>query len=379
MKKRLVIVSMVLGIALWAVSAMAVQPIRIGAPLSLSGRAAFAGVPEKKGIEMAAAELNKVGGINGRPVEVIYYDDESKEDNAVRAVQRLIQKDKVDAIVGLTGSWCAMVALPIIEQHGIPSVLDVASVAVVKPVRRWVFKTPPNDIVVVDETLRHMQKHGIKRLAIVSSQDPYGETGRTIILSNASGFGINIVFDEKFTGEENDLTPLLNKIKNTNAEALVNWSSKRSPEIITMNYRQLGLTLPLYHNHAVLNQSFLDITGKNSDGVFIAGTKFYSPETLPDSDPQKMKALNFKARYKKIYGEEAVQYASMAYDAFEIIAMAMKKAGTNKEKVRAAIENTKNFVGTSGVFNFSPEDHNGLIPGSVAMYQAANGVWSVVK
>lgn len=360
-------------------SAVAAPPIKIGSPLLLSGRGAFVGGAEKNTLELMAAELNAAGGVNGSSIEFIYYDTEAKPDAAVRLVNRLIQKDKVVAIVGISTSWTAFPVIPIIEKHRIPTIMLGSASKIVNPVRKWVFKTPADDKLVVAKLLSYMQPQGIKRIAIMTSQDGFGDGGRSELLAQAPDYGIKIVFDDKYTMEDTDVTPVINKIKKTDAQAVVNWSSKRAPVIMTMNYRQVGLDLPLYHSHAPLSKSFLEATGENAEGVRIAAFKFYGANDLPDTDPQKKVILDYQAAYKKKYGKEANQFGACAFDAFNIMVAALKKAGTDKNKLRDAIEQTKGYIGINGIFNYSPSNHGGLSKEAMVMYEAVGGEWKIIK
>lgn len=380
MRKQLIIVAlMVLGIFTWSLTSLAAEPIRIGSPVLLSGTGAYVGGAEKDTLEMMAAELNKAGGINGRPLEFIFYDEEGKPDVAVSMVKRLIQKDKVAAIVGISTSWTALPIIPIVEKDEIPTIILAAAIKIVDPVKKWVFKTPADDRIVAAKLLSYMQSQGIKRIALMSTQDGFGDGGRSEITAQAPSYGINIVFDDKYTMQDTDVTPTLSKIKKTDAQAVVNWSSQRAPIILTMNYRQIGLELPLYQSHAAFSKDFLDATGKNSEGVKTAAMKFYGAEKLPDSDPQKKVILGYQEAYKKRYGKETNQFGGCALDGFNILVAALKKAGDDKNKLRDAIEQTKGYVGIHGVFNYSPSDHGGISKESILMYQATEGVWKIIQ
>ena len=380
-KKRTVFifVGILLSICFWTLDCIAASPIRVGSLLSLSGRGMLAGVPTKNSIQMAADDLNKAGGINGRPVEVIFYDTETKEDTSVKMVNRLIKKDGVLAIVGINTSWEAMVVLPIVEKEQIPTIMDAATVSIVRPTRKWVFKVPPDDRIVVGRMLAHMKSKGIQRLAVLTSMDSYGDGGRTEAISQAPSYGINIVLDERFTGDETDLTPVINKVKKTDAQATFSQCSKRTPEVVMSNYRQLGIELPLYMGNSVVMPGSLQAVGAAAEGVLSATFKFQGGKDLADSDPHKKVILDYEAAYKKRYGTETNQFAAGGYDAFMIMVNALKKAGDNRKKLRDAIEQTKGFVGTVGTFNYSPDDHNGLSTESVDMYQVVGGAFKLMK
>jgi branched-chain amino acid transport system substrate-binding protein len=380
MKKHLVVAFVAVVIAMvWTASSLAAPPIKIGCIEPLSGRVAFAGIPCKKTLDMMAEELNKAGGINGRPVELFHYDTEMKEDVTVRAFNRMIQKDEVTAIIGPLESWTAMAVIPIIEKNEIPTIMTASGSLIVKPVRKWIFKTAASDELVLDKMLSHMKSKKVERIAVISSQDAFGEGGHNAILSLVTNYGLKIVFDERFGGDETDVTPLLNKIRKTDAQAVVAWSSKRTPNVVTINYRQIALEQPLYIAHSALGPDFLEGAGKHAEGVLTASSKFAGAAELPASDENKKVILEYKDAFKKKYGEETNQFAAGAFDAFNILAPALKKAGDDKPKLRDAIEKTKGYVGTYGIFNYSPDDHAGLTKDAIVMYQVVGGAWKPIQ
>ncbi len=378
MRKGLVIAAAVLIVLGSTLMARAAEPIKIGAPLAMSGRAAFAGLAEKNTLIMYAEEFNKAGGLGGRPLEFIFYDTEMKPDLAVSTVKRLIKKDKVTAIVGITASWTGMAVLPILEKEEVPSILLASSSGLVVPVKKWIFKIPSGDRIVVARMLEHMKAHGIKEVAVMSSADGYGDGGRKSMLDLAGQYGVKIIFDERFAGDETDLTPLLNKIKNLNPPAVFSWSSKRTPSVVALNYHQLGMKAPLYLGHAALAPAFIKAVGSVATGNLTASMKFQAGATLPDSDPQKKVIEDYKAAYQAKFGKGANQFGATGYDAFHILTAAFKKAGDDKAKLRDAIEQTKNFAGTQGIFTYSPTDHAGLAPDSILMYEVKDGAWKPI-
>jgi branched-chain amino acid transport system substrate-binding protein len=378
-KVTIFFVCMTMILAVGSMKVSAAEPIRIGVITIFSGAGAFVGAAQKNTLQMMGEEVNKSGGINGRPVEFIFYDDEMKPDQAVRLAKRLIQKDKVDVLLGPTASWTALPVVPIIEKFKVPNIMLASASALTNPVRKWVFKVPPGDKIVISRLFSYMQSQGINRLAVVSSQDGFGDGGRREILAQSSEYGIKIVLDERYTMEDSDITPTLGKVKKTDAQAVVNWSSARGPIIMTMNYHQLGIKLPLYHSHGALSKSFLKSVGDKAEGAKLVGIKFEGAEGLPDSDPQKKVLLNYQAAYKSRFDKPANQFGGGAYDAFSMMTAALKKAGTDKAKVRDAIEQTSGFVGINGIFTYGPNDHGGISKETLAIYRNVNGQWTVIE
>ena len=378
-RHSLLVVSAFAAALLGAPIAEAADPIRIGVPVIFSGPGAFVGESEKKVLDLQVEVLNAKGGIAGRPVELLYYDTEGKPDVAVRMFNRLIKNDKVAAILGPTASWEALPVKPIVEQSGIPTIMLASTRAIVEPVGKCVFKTPPDDRIVVAKLYEHLKAAGLTRLAIVTSQDGFGDGGRAELVAQAGPAGLSIVFDEKYSMEDADLSPLLNKIKRTDAQAVVNWSSSRAPILMTVNYRNIGLTLPLYQSHAAISEAYLKGTAANSEGVMAAGAKLDAADDLLASDPQYQAIHDFKSAFKAKYNQNPTHFGAGAYDAFNMLSAAIAKVGTDPAKLCAALETVKDHRGVSGVFNYSASDHGGLGKDSVVMYKASGGAWKMAK
>ena len=359
--------------------AHAADPIKIGAPFIFSGPGAFTGESSKLTLDMLAEETNAAGGIGGRPVEIVYYDTEGKPDVAVRVINRLVKSDQVHAVLGPIASWEVAAVKQVLEGAGTPTLLLASARAYVDPPPKCIFKLPTDDRIVVGRIYEYLRAAGLVKVAIVSGQDGYGDGGQRELQAQAKANGIEIVFDEKFSMDDTDLSPLLNKIKRTNAQVVINWSSSRAPIVLTNSYRQVGLTLPLVHGPGALSEAVLKGTGANGEGMMSAGPKFEAADELPDTDPQKAPLLRFREAYKKKNGKDANQFGGGAYDAFQILKTALNKSGTDPAKLCAAIADTRNYVGVGGVYNYSDTDHAGLTKDAVVVYRVQGGKWRLVR
>jgi branched-chain amino acid transport system substrate-binding protein len=355
------------------------EPVQIGAPLILSGPGAFAGEASKQTLDMLSEELNANGGIGGTPVQMIYYDTEGKPDVALRVINRLVKSDQVDAVLGPIASWEAVAVKQVLERAGVPTLMLSATRATVDPVSECIFKLPVDDAIVVSRIYRYLKDSGINKVALITSQDGFGDGGQRELEKQAEASGIEIVFDEKFSMEDTDLAPLLNKIKRTDAEAVINWSSSRAPVIVTNTYRQVGLELPLIHSHAAISPAVLKGAGENSEGMLAAGAKFEAVDDLPDSDPQKAVIKAYRDAYEGAFGEAPNQFGAGAYDAFKILAAALERAGKDPKALCAAIEQTNGYVGLGGIYSYSDSDHAGLGTDSVVIYEAKSGHWKMLQ
>ncbi|MCC6133860.1 MAG: ABC transporter substrate-binding protein [Candidatus Contendobacter sp.] len=360
-------------------SAQAADPIKIGSFLTVTGPASFLGDPELKTLQLYVESINAGGGINGRPVELIHYDTGGKAQDAVGFVKRLIKNDNVDLIVGGTTSGDTLAAIPEVEKEGIPLVSLAGAVDIVEPVKKWVFKVAHSDRMAAAKIFEDLRKRKLTKVALITGDGGFDKSGREQLLKLAPEYGITIVADESYGNKDTDITAQLTKIRATDAQAIINFGFGQTPAIVTKNIKQLGIKLPVYQSHGVASKTFIDLAGDAAEGVRLPAAALVVAEQLPDSDPQKPVLLAYKKQYEAKYGPVST-FGGHAYDGLFIAVEAVKRAGgTDKAKVRDQIEKTKGFIGASGVFNMTPEDHMGLNLDAFKMVEIHNGGWKIVE
>ncbi len=369
----------VLGLALSMGQALAADPIKVGTFLAVTGPASFLGDPELKTLQMYVDEINAGGGLMGRQVELVHYDSGANPKKAVDFVKRLIQRDKVDVIVGGSASGETMAVMPEVEKAGMPFISLAGSVKIIEPVNKWVFKTPHTDRMAAAKIFEDMNKRGIKKVALISGSGGFDKSGRAQSLALAPKYGIKIVADETYGGKDTDMTAQLTKIRATDAEAILNFGFGTGPAIVTKNIRQLGIKVPVYQSHGVASKKYIELAGDAANGVRLPASALLVADKLPDSDPQKAVLMVYKTKYEAAYGPVST-FGGHAYDGLFIALEAIVRAGsTDKAKVRAEIEKTSGFIGTGGVFNMSAEDHLGLGLDAFKMLEIKNGDWTLVE
>lgn len=368
-----------LGLGLMAGSVQAADPIKVGTFLAVTGPASFLGDPELKTLQMYIADVNAKGGIDGRKVELVHYDSGANPKKAVGFAKRLIQKDKVDVIVGGSASGETMAVVPLVEKAGIPFISLAGSIKIIKPVKKWVFKTPHTDRMAAGKIFEDMKKRGISKIALISGDGGFDKSGRAQSLDLAPEYGIKIVSDESYGKKDTDMTAQLTKIKATDAQAILNFGFGSGPAIVTKNVRQLGIKLPLYQSHGVASKKYIDLAGAAAEGVRLPAAALLVADKLPDADPQKKVLLSYKAKFEAKHGAVST-FGGHAYDGLFIALEAIDRANSlDKDKVRAEIEKTTNFIGTGGIFNMSASDHLGLGLDAFRMLEIKNGTWTEVK
>lgn len=382
-KRLLCAVMAASAVAFGAVSALAQsgQPIKIGSILSVTGPASFLGEPEKKVLELYVDRINKAGGVNGRPIQLTVYDDGGAADKAASFTKRLLESDGVDAILGGTTTAATMAAVPLVERAGVPFISLAGAVVITEPVKTWVFKTPHTDRMAVEKVYGDMKKRGFTRVALLSEDSGFGKSGRDQALTVAKLTGMTIVADETYGAKDADVSAQVTKIRSADGvQAVLVSGLGQGPAMVTRDYRKLGVSAPLYHLHGVASKEFIRLAGDAAEGVRLPAAGLVVAAQLPDSDPQKKVATEFTKTYEEAFKSEVSTFAGHAYDALMIYTDAVKRAGgTDKAKVRDAIEQTKGYVGTGGVVNMSATDHMGLGLDAFHMVEVKKGDWALVK
>ena len=354
--------------------------VKIGAVLSVTGPASFLGDPEKKTLEMYVAEINAKGGVNGQKLQLIVYDDGGKANEALTFAKRLVDEDKIVAMVGgsTTGSTLAMI--PVFEEAQIPFISLAGAIQIIQPVRKWVFKTPHTDTMACEKIFADLKRRNISKVALISGSGGFDKSMQAECVKVAPGAGITIVHQETYGPSDTDMTPQLTNIKGkADVQAVINPGFGQGPAIVTRNYRQLGITLPLYQSHGVASKEFIKLAGPAAEGVRLPAAALLVAEKLSASDKQKPVVEAYKKAYEQKTGQPVSTFGGHAYDGLMILVQAMQRAkSADKIKVRDEIEKTKGYVGTGGIVTMSPTDHMGLDLSAFRMLEIKNGEWALV-
>jgi branched-chain amino acid transport system substrate-binding protein len=330
-------------------------------------------------------QINAAGGVNGHPLEVILYDDETSSDRCATLSNKLIEQDQVLAIIGPTTSGNSLAIIDIMTTAEIPLVSCAASIQIVTPVeeRYWIFKTPQADKEAVSEIYTYMQDQGYSKIAIITATSGFGAGGRGILLSDAADYGLTVVDDQVFDEGDTSMQSQLTHIKGTDAEAVVCWSTDKEGAMVARDMQTLNMEIPLYCSHGIANKAFIDQAGDAANGVIFPAGKLLFVDDVPDTDPQKDTLVSYRDDYEALYGEGTINtFGGHAYDALSMVVMALEDMDEGlsladaRASVRDSLEQITNFAGTGGVFTMSPTDHLGMQPGSLAMIEIVDGEWT---
>nr|WP_281721617.1 ABC transporter substrate-binding protein [Nitrosomonas nitrosa] len=357
------------------------QTIKIGSFVSVTGPAFFLGDPEKKTLEMMVEKINKEGGVLGRKIELVLYDDGSNAATARTLASRLIDNDKVDILIGGSVTPTTMAAVPLAEKAGVPFVSLAGGTIISVPVKKWVFVTPQTSRMACAKVLEDMKKRGITTIAIMAANYGVGEDMRAECVALSKEYNVTIAAVESYGPKDSDMTAQLAKIRGIQGvQAVLNVDTGQGPAIVTRNYRQLGITVPLYQLHGVASQSYIDLSGGAADGVRLPAGAMIIVDQLPDEVPQKSIIRAYKEAYEAKYNSPVSTFGGHAHDGLLLVIDALKRAGsTDKEKVRAALEQTKDLVGTAGPITMSRDNHSGLGSMSMFMVEVRGGKWKLVQ
>lgn len=365
---------------LMAQASYAQQPIKIGAILSVTGPASFLGEPQKRTIEMLAQQVNAGGGIAGQKIELVVYDDGGDANAARTFASRLIDQDKVVAMVGGSTTGTTMAMLPAFEEAEIPFMSMAGALQVVQPVKKWVFKTPQTDTMACEKIFEDIKSRGFSSIAVVFGTDGFGRSMRDQCVAVAPKYGINIVHEESFGPKDSDMTPQLTNVRGKKeVQAIVVPGIGQTPAILARNYKQLGMTLPLYVSHGVASKEFIELSAGGAEGARLPVSALLVGSNLAAEDPQRVPVLAYTQTYEKAANQPVSAFGGFMHDGFQMVVEAIKRSGsTEPARIRDALEATKGFVGVNGIYSMTAKDHMGLDLTGFRMVEIKNGNWSPI-
>lgn len=356
--------------------------IKVGAIVSLTGTYAGLGAPEKKTLDMEVKRINDAGGINGKKIEVIIEDDATDEAKAVAAASKLIEQDKVVAIIGATGTGQTMAIRGDVDKAGVPQVSMAGGSVITATFDPLVFQTPWSNKLVIPYELAFMKGKDITKIAVISDTGGFGKDALAVLTAEAPKAGITVASDQTFNVGDTDFAAQLTKIKGSDAQALAILTSGKEAAAIAQQAKQLGIKLPVYGTHGNARMEFIQGAGDAAEGFIFPAGKILMPESYgKDTEAYKV-ATDYVERYAAANaGEKPSTFGGHAYDAINLIAEAAKRVqgDVTPAALRDEIEKTSGFVGIGGTFTFSATDHNGLTEKDLNMYEVKGGAWTIAE
>ena len=340
------------GAAVLAANARAAEDtVPLGAIEILSGPNAAYGVAIKAGLELALAEVNAKGVLGGRKIALTIEDSAANKDQAINAARKLIGRDKVVAIIGPTLSNEMFAVGPVANERRIPILGTSTTANGITAIGDFVFRTslPESDVIPV--TLKYAQaKKGIKSIALMyANDDAFSKSGFDVMKAAAEKAGLKIVDIESFGSKDSDFSAQLTKIKELKPDAVGISALVEPVSGVLLAARQLGFGAEAVFigGNGSNSPKLGEIAGKAADGLLVGSPWFVGKQT-----PQNE---TFVAAFHKANGKDPDQFAAQAYDAMQIMAAAIDRAGPGADgnKLREALLATK-FDGVMGPFTFTP-------------------------
>jgi branched-chain amino acid transport system substrate-binding protein len=353
--------------------AAAAEPIRIGTILSVTGPAAFLGQDMRDGMALAVDEVNASGGILGHPIEWTFYDAQSETQKAITDTRRLLTRDHVDFVVGGGSmSGIAIAMAPMLETAKIPFMATEGASAIIQPVsdREYVFKSTVDDGLVMERLADFFDKKKFHRVALLADNSGFGQGAMEQMKIVAPRRGLDVVY-ESFAPSDTDLVPQLTRLRDSGAQAIICWTVTPAGVVFLKQARQLGLdtSTQLIHGYGFVTPRYMELAGEAADKLLLVSQKFVVGDQLPDSDPLKPRIQTLTAAFEARFKRVPNQFVAQTYDAIYLAKLAIERSGgdTDKAKIATAMEGIHDYLGTGGVFDFSPGHHSGLAKQNLVM------------
>ncbi|MEO8059619.1 MAG: ABC transporter substrate-binding protein [Burkholderiales bacterium] len=355
--------------------------VNVGVTLSATGPAASLGIPQKNTIALMPTS------IGGQKVNYIVLDDASDTTQAVSNTRKLITENKVDVILGSTVTPNSLAMIDVVAEAQTPMISMAASARIVEPVdakKRWVFKTPQNDIMMSLAIATSMANTGVKTVGFIGFADAYGEGWYSEFNKVAALKGLKVVASERYARTDTSVTGQVLKLIAANPDAILIAASGTPAVLPQRTLKERGYTGKYYQTHGVANNDFLRVGGKDVEGTLLPAGPVLVAAQLPPNHPVKKTALEYVAKFEAMYGKGSTStFGGHVWDAGLLmqsaVVIALKKAqpGTPefRSALRDALEKTKELHGAHGVFNMSPTDHLGLDQRARVMVKIENGAW----
>lgn len=243
------------------------------------------------------------------------------------------------------------------------------------------FKTPNNDRDQAAAILDFLKSRGARRIALLTVNDAYGDSGRTEFESAIPAAGLELVAAEKFAATDKDARAPLTNIKAKQPDATIVWAIPPAASIAARNFYELQVPGVLILGAGIGSAAFLDLAGGGQmiEGTYVASSKLWFAEELPDSDPQKERLVWYKTEYEQMTNTKVSNIGAMAYDALHLIASALERSGPDRQKLRDELERTDGLVGLLGIYHMSPQNHQGLTKDDIFIVQVENGTFVQAK
>ncbi|MEY9537996.1 branched-chain amino acid transport system substrate-binding protein [Bradyrhizobium diazoefficiens] len=382
--RALLIASWATFCAITSFLAPAAAQVKVGVMVSSTGPAAVIGIPQKN----SAGILPKsVGGLS---VEYIVLDDGGEPTNAVNNVKKLITENNIDCLLGPSISPNAMAVLNFVAEARVPMIAAVGTDAVIYPMderRKWIFKTAQANRLILDVMVKHMAASGVKTLGLLRLNDSLGEEWAASLKPIADQANVKLVAEERFVRSDTSVTAQAIRLMSAKPDAILVAAAGGASTLGQMGLVERNYRGKIYQTNGAATDEFIRLGGKSVEGALMAAGPLQVVDELADADPIKKAALDYIALYQKTYGSKPSTFGSNIYDGGILLTSAIPlaaksaKLGTAefRSALRDALEASQDVVGTQGIFNLTPSNHNGMDERAALMMTVKGGEWRLLK
>lgn len=366
-------------------------PYPLGLVSDLTGRMSDMGTAVKRGMDIAIDNVNAAGGVNGRQLKAFVYDGESDPSKSVLHSKRLIEVDKAAILMGYNLSGSTMASIQTAESGKTVLYSASASEKIWIPTKKWVYNVVPRQWEAsIPMLIEVLQQKGAKKIAYIYIDTTYGQTGKETFDRAVKEMKFTPAIIEKYAPGTTDVAPQITHIKASGADGILITGNLADTVMVIKNARDMGFTGPIVSDYAIVGPEFIQLGGKYVEGIVTTSLKALVAPELAANDPQKRVAMVLYNEYIKRHGSFSL-YAGHMWDEIYLIVEALKKVDPKLDplkdadivKIRAQIrdnlEQIKGFVGQNGIFNYSPDNHNGLPPRCYVPVVVEGGKWRLYK
>jgi branched-chain amino acid transport system substrate-binding protein len=333
--------------------------VKIGVSVSTTGGFSAEAPHYVNDVRLAEKQINQAGGINGKKLNIVIFDNQSTNPGAHAALNKAIEQEKVLAYIGGNKSTQILAMADTIKSNGIPTMVGGTNASITKIGNPWLFRLRVNDDIVAAILVKYVKEElKLTKIGIIYSNEAFGSGAAEAVSQAAKAQGLTVVAKERLNLGDRDFTAQLLSLKRAGAEVLIPYSAGTEEFArVLVQYRQMGSPFKFIGPPAIAQKPTLDLAKEAAEGLM----------GFADSVPGMTKGnKDFVEAYQKEYNVEPDPQAPWSYDSVHILANVIRKVGEDRAKIREGILATKNHDGALGIYNFA-QDGDGLHGGPIAI------------
>ncbi|WP_435922001.1 ABC transporter substrate-binding protein [Paenibacillus sp. DYY-L-2] len=322
--------------------------IRIGLAAPISGTQAQYGQAFKNGAELAAAQVNEAGGIDGKKVEIVVQDDKGDSNEAVNVANKFVSDKSILAVVGHFNSSATLATAPVYNKNKIVEISPSSSAPGVTDAGEYTFRVITTDAFQADYLANWTKELGYGKVALIYEQSDFGLGLLDVYKKSAPANNVDIVAAEAYNPGDKDFSTVLTKIKEKQPEAIFIGGFYNEAALIAQQAKKLNLNVDFIGVDSLYSEALLELGKDSVEGFKLIGFFFPGGENA--------EATKFAEQYQAAYNSKPDTYAAYSYVATSVVLEAIKEKGADRESIKTYLETLKDYKGATGVLSF---DENG--------------------